>query len=280
MPKRTTEMWHFPKRSSIEQMKGVLEILLDERMDFDGKPWVKGRIETFNTELAKRGLTESGAPLSPSGRRTLEALLKYFGLIYVDSQAMRVTEVGHDFVRQPKTTFTLQMLKLQITNPVIIEDCSGIHVFPFRATLGLLLDPRLNGFLSLSEIGYILFMHMKQESDFEKIATQIADFRSKSSGAREKELDAFKSTPEGKVVLAKAPSVNYYASLCVSTGLCCRNRDNLIINSGKEREARELLLKFAAARTYDFGKNLELWIDYYGAPKRLFPPCDVSIKFN
>lgn len=279
-PRRTTEMWHIPKRKNIEQMEGVLKILLDPKLDINGKAWTKGRRETFNTELAKRGLTESGAPLSPSGRRTLEALLKYFGLIYYAAPIIRVTNAGRYFVKNPQKTFQLQMLKLQITNPVIIEDCTGIQVFPFRATLRLLLDARLKGFLTFEEIGYILFMRMKQESDYETIVKDVIRFRASSPAVRERELTEFKSSPEGQVTLVRAPSVNtYFVSFCVHTGLCSRTRDRLKIWQGKEAEIRSLLLKFQNVETYDFGRDLRLWIQYFGNPSRLAPPRDIAIKF-
>jgi hypothetical protein len=260
-------------------MKGVLEILLDPQMDFDGKPWTKGRIETFNTELAKRKLTESGAPLSPSGRRTLEALLKYFGLFHMDNDELHVTKVGRSFVNNHVETFKLQMLKLQITNPVINEDCTGIQVFPFRTTLSMLVDPRFNGFLKSEEIGYILFMRMKHENDYEAVVRDILHFRSMKEVDRQRELEAFRNTSEGKVALVSAPSVNYYIALCLNTMLCSRDGNKLEIRPGKENDVKNLLRIFQNARTYDFGKNLHLWIDYFGDPSRLAPPRDVTIQF-
>jgi len=249
-------------------------------LDFHQKAWTKGRRETFNTELAKRGWTESGAPLSPSGRRTLEALLKYFGLIHYAAPIIQVTDAGQYFLKKPQKAFQLQMLKLQITNPVISEDCTGIQVFPFRATLRLLLDTRLKNFLAFREIGYILFMRMKHDSDHETIVKEITRFRSSSPTIQKKELTKFQRSPEGLVTLVRAPSVKYYAAFCINTGLCSRARDGLKINSGKEGEVRRLLSRFKNAETYDFKTDLRLWIEYFGNPERLAPPLDVPIKFS
>lgn len=279
MPKRSKEMWHIPKRKNIEQMRRVIEILLDPQLSFNGKAWTKGRKETFNTELAKRGFTESGAPLSPSGLRTLEALLKYFGLIFYIEPIIQVTDAGRYFVNNPREAFTLQMLKLQITNPVIIRDCIGIQVFPFRTTLRLLLDNRLNGFLSSEELGYIIFMRMKHESDYEKVVNDIRSFRNSSPQTRKRELTTFKKSPEGQVTLVKAPSVKYYMSFCVYTGLCRQLENRLEISPGMEKTVEDLLVKFKGIEPYNFGKNMHLWMQYFGDPKRLAPPRDITIRF-
>ena len=279
MPKRTKEMWHIPKRKNIEQMKGAIEILLDPQLSFNGKTWTKGRKETFNTELAKRGFTESEAPLSPSGLRTLEALLKYFGFIFYIEPIIQVTDAGRYFLKNPREAFTLQMLKLQITNPVILRSCVGIHVFPFRTTLRLLLDNRLEGFLTSGEMGYILFMRMKHERDYEKVVKDIQSFRNSGQEIRERELEIFKKSPEGQVTLVKAPSVKYYMSFCVYTGLCNQDGDKLKISPGKEETVEDLLLKFKNVDIYDFGKNISLWMQYFGDPKRLSPPRNITIRF-
>jgi hypothetical protein len=272
-------MWHIPKRKNIEQMKGIVEILLDPQLGFNGKAWTKGRKETFNTELAKRGFTESGAPLSPSGLRTLEALLKYFGLTFYDEPIIKVTDAGREFLNNPQETFKIQMLKLQITNPVIIRDCVGIQVFPFRTTLRLLLDDRLGGFLSSEELGYILFMRMKHERAYEKVVNDILSFRKSSAQKRERDIAIFKRTPEGQVTLGKAPTANYYMSLCCYTGLCNQVENRLEISTRKEKTVEKLLLKFKNIEPYDFGKNMRLWMQYFGEPNRLAPPRDVTIRF-
>lgn len=79
---RSLEVWHIPKRQNMHQIIGAVEILASDK--FNGKTWTDMRKETFNTQLGRQGLTNNGKPLSPSARRTLEALLKYLGFVYVD----------------------------------------------------------------------------------------------------------------------------------------------------------------------------------------------------
>jgi len=283
LEKRTKEMWHMPKRTNLEQMVGAMKILLDKKLDLNNKTWTSGRKETFNTEMGKRNLTQSGGPLSQQSRRTFEALLKYLGLIYLDNISdppmLRVTKGGGFLATNPTEALKLQMLKLQITNPVIGEDCQNILVFPFRVTLRLLIDL---GYLTYDEIGYILFMKMKKQSDYEDIKNLILQFRNKSSGEKKKIIDDFKKTPEGKVTLAKAPSVGYFISLCEDTGLCERDSKKHIIQlvQGKEEEIRKLLKEFENYEAFDFGDNLDLWINYYGDVERKCPPKLFTIKFR
>jgi hypothetical protein len=272
-------MWHMPKRSNLKQMTGAIQILLDMNVGLNGKPWTGGRKETFNTELAKRGFTESGGPLSPSGLRTFEALLKYLGLVYHSGSIIRVTDAGHYFVKNSEQAMLLQMLKLQLTNPIVIEDCLGVQVFPFRATLNLLLEPTLNGYLSYDEVGYILFMRMKHESDYNDVKESIIRFRAMDMTKREELLRKFKNSPEGQVALGKAPTVNYYATLCVNTGLCDATGRQLKIRTGNESKVRTLLLKFQGIETFDFGRSSGLWIQYYGNTQRLAPPRNTVITF-
>lgn len=279
MARRTKEMWHVAKRSNMKQITGAIEILLDPDIGLNEKTWTGFRKETFNTELAKRGFTESGAPLSASGLRTLVALLKYLGLVYQTGSIIRVTGAGKYFLEKPKEALLLQMLKLQLTNPIVIDDCVGVEVFPFRATLRLLLEPELGGYLSYDEIGCILFMSMKHESDHNAVKESIIRFRVMDVSKREELLKEFKNSPEGQVTLAKAPSVNYYASLCVNTGLCDASERQLKIRVGKESETQKLLSQFQSIGTFDFGHNIDLWIQYYSNPSRLAPPRSIPVIF-
>jgi hypothetical protein len=120
---------------------------------------------------------------------------------------------------------------------------------------------------------------MKHESDYEKVVNDILNFRESSSEIRKEELTVFKRSPEGQVTLVKAPSVKYYMSFCTYTGLCIQHGNRLGISPGKEKTARELLLKFSDIEPYDFGKNVHLWMQYFGDPTRLAPPRNITIKF-
>ena len=140
---RSLEIWHVPKRQNIHQIIGAVEILAQEA--FNGKSWTSGRMEAFNTQLGMQGLTNNGRPLALSGRRTLEALLKYLGFIYLDKdttpQTIHVTNAGLELIKKHGSVLGKrknlrlvqtnneeiiesplvkhQMAKLQITNPAI-----------------------------------------------------------------------------------------------------------------------------------------------------------------
>jgi hypothetical protein len=299
---RTLEIWHIPKRSSIHQTIGAVHILSDSK--FNGKSWTGGRKETFNTELKKWGLTEEGKPLSPSGRRTLEALFKYLGFIYINKSStpptLLVTDVGLDLVKHHPLTQKFktlkevqknkklikaspvvkhQMVKLQITNPIIREDCINILVFPFRITLRLLLDL---GYLDIEEIASILFQ-IRAEDQYDYMKQRIQNFRSLPADQRRAEIEQFKRTEEGVLTLVKAPSARYFMSLCEGTGLCKVKRgkiSTLHLVDGAEEEARNILTTFQGVRPFDFKENAELWIEYYGKPNRLNPPKMVTIAFT
>lgn len=278
-PKRIKEIWHFPKRASLLQIQGFVKIL--KELGFHEKSWTKARKETFNTELAKQGYTESGSPLAPSSLRTLEALVKYLGFVYVDNRGktslIHITDAGLNLLKDPVKALETQMVKLQITNPGILKDCIGIKTFPFRTSLKLLVE---FGYLSYKEIGYLLFTRLKGEEDYPLVHNEIVRFRKLPSSKKEAQLLQFLATPEGNVILGQAPTVGYYVMLCIGTDLCTRDGQILKIREGKMKNVQGLLKKFEAVKPYDFGDNLPLWIEYYGNPKRLAPPMDIKITID
>lgn len=169
-----------------------------------------------------------------------------------------------------------QMAKLQITNPVIVDDCINILLFPFRITLNLLL--KLNK-LSKEELGYIVFS-MKKEDEINLIVERIKTFRALSQGRRDAEIQAFKKTEIGNLTLVQAPTAAYYMGLCIGTGLCERKADELFIRNNKVNEVKTLLTKFKNIQPFDFADNLRLWIDYFGNVERLCPPLLVNISLK
>jgi len=301
MPRtRSLEIWHIPKRQNVHQIIGAVELLAKE--EFNGKSWTMMRKENFNTQLGRQGLTNNGHPLSPSARRTLEALIKYLGFIYVDNSTtpptINVTNAGFELIKKHGSVLgkrrTLrqtqdnkeeilesplvkhQMAKLQITNPVIKEDCINILLFPFRITLRLLLEL---GRLSKDELGYIVFS-MKKDDEYNLIVERIKTFRSLPESRREAEIEAFKNTEVGNLTLVQAPTAAYYIGLCVGTGLCERNGDELMIRDSKADEVKELLEKFKGVHPFDFADNLRLWIDYFGNVDKLRPPLLINITLK
>jgi len=301
MPRtRNLEIWHIPKRQNVHQIIGAVEILSQDK--FNGKSWTGMRQENFNTQLGRQGFTNTGRPLSPSARRTLEALIKYLGFIYVDNTTtpptMNVTNAGYELIKKhgsvlgKRRTFRLvqtnkeeilespvveyQMSKLQITNPIIRGDCINILLFPFRITLRLLMDLDK---LTKEELAYIVFS-MKKEDEYNLILERIKTFRSLSDERRKTEIEAFKNTEIGNLTLVQAPTATYYMGLCVGTGLCERKGNDLFIREEKLGEAKKILNKFKDVKPFDFADNLRLWIDYFGNTKRLQPPLLVSVTLK
>lgn len=295
---RSLEIWHIPKRQNVHQIIGAIEILAQDK--FNGKSWTGGKKESFNTELGKQGLTKNGRPLAQSARRTLEALLKYLGFIFVDHtttpETINVTNAGLELIKKHGSILgkrknlvlvrrndeeifesplvQTQMTKLQLTNPVIREDCINILLFPFRVTLKLLLALE---YLTKEEIGYILF-GMKKEDEYNLILEKIKTFRLLPDERKNAEIEAFKNTEIGNITLVQAPTTTYYMGLCIGTGLCVRENDKLYIREDKATEAENITNKFKGVEPFDFGDNLKLWIEYFGNTQRWLPPTLVRIS--
>jgi hypothetical protein len=297
---RSLEIWHIPKRKNIHQVIGAVEILSD--VSFNGKSWTSMKQESFNTKLGQMGLTNSGRPLSPSGRRTLEALIKYLGFIYVDNlttpPTMNVTSAGFDLIRKHKSVLNLrknlklatsnkeeiiysdvvcnQLIKLQITNPTMKEDCINILLFPFRTTLEIL--TKVNH-LTINELGYIVFS-MKNYDELQLTVEKIKSFRALPKERQELEIEYFKNTEIGNLTLVQAPTAQYYSGLCVGSGLCEKRNDNLLIKQSCLSEVETIIKDHMFIKPYNFDDNIKLWFEYYGNIERLFPPISVEITLT
>lgn len=276
MPKKAKEMWHIPKRSSFEQIREIIKILID--LDLSNKIY-RGNKDKINRELARRGFTQSGTMLTPSAFGTLIALVKYFGYIFMKDGKIVITKAGITFLKNPIDQFKNQILKLQITNPLILKDCENIFVFPFKEILKLLLEL---DYLTINETGYVIFMDFKKEEDFEEIIKKILKFRSLPRDEKKKIIEEFKKTPEGNVTLTKAPSVGYFIAFLLHANLCNKVKINgeFGIKLKNKDETRLLLDKYAEAQTFNFNNNLDLWIKYIGDPTRLYLPRERIIKFK
>lgn len=301
MPRsRSLEIWHIPKRQNIHQVIGAVEILISD--EFNGKSWTTMKQEKFNTLLGRNWLTEWWRPLSPSARRTLEALIKYLGFIFVDNTTtpatIHVTNAGRELITKHSSVLWLgrnliivskdwneitesdvvkhQMSKLQITNPVVREDCLNILLFPFRVTLKLILEL---GFLTKEELWYIVFS-MKKDDEFNLILEKIKTFRQLPEDRRNIEIELFKETEIGNLTLVQAPTTWYYMWLCVATGLCERKGWSLYIVDSKMDEIYWILEKYKDVHAFDFGDNLMLWIDYFWDFSKVMPPLLTNIKTN
>jgi len=276
MPRKTKEMWHIPKRASFEQIKEIVKILIE--LNLNNKIY-KGNAIKINRELARRGLTQSGTILTPSAFGTLIALVKYFGYLFIKDGKIIVTDAGIKLLKDPINQFKNQLLKLQITNPLISEDCENIFIFPFKETLKLLLELK---YLTNNEFGYIIFMNFKKGEYFDEIVKKILKFRKLKQAKREKIIEEFKKTPEGNVTLAKAPSVGYFISFLLHANFCNKTKINgePAIELKNINETRMLLDKFGDAEPFNFGDDQNLWIKYIGNPDRLYPPREKQIKFK
>jgi len=277
MPKKTKEMWHFPKRSSIEQMKGIIKILTD--LDLNNKAWGLGNKDKVNRELARRNLTQSGTMLSSSAFGTLIALVKYFGYIFIKDGKIIITNAGETFLKNPTSQFKEQILKLEITNPLILKDCENIFVFPFKEVLKLLLKLQ---YLTIEEIGYIVFMKFKKEKAFRNIFKEILNFRSLPEKERSQQIEEFNKTPEGNVALGQAPTVGYFIAFFLHANFCNRIKvdGKFAIKPKNKKEIKSLLDKYAEAMVFNFKDNMNLWIEYIGEPSRVSPPREIIIKFK
>jgi len=174
--KRSTKIWHIPKRASIHQIVGSLNVL--KYYKIDGKNWPSSR-KLFDQKLAIWGFTSHGRSISKNASETLEALLKYLGLLVVINGKLRITPAGHRLIhehlisepseskRKLNTTIKEmgnitsevlkhQMMKLVLTNPSVSQYCKNVSVAPFRETLILLLDDEIK-YLSPEEIAMFLF---------------------------------------------------------------------------------------------------------------------------
>lgn len=300
MRTRSLEIWHVPKRQNVHQLIGSIQILATN--DFNGKSWNTQRMENFNTKLGQTGLTNNGRPLSQSARRTHEALLKYLGFIYINKDTtpntLTVTNAGLELIRiqesllnktrnlravgaeeiKDSPVIKKQMIKLQLTNPVVNEDCLNILLFPFRVTLRLLLEL---DYLKKEEIAYIVFS-MRKEDEFELTVEKIRNFRSLPKIQRERELELFKETEIGNLTLVQAPTAGYYMGLCIGTGICERDERKLVIKAEHEVEAKELVKRYKGVKPFNFGDDIKLWIDYFGDISKDEPPIlvNVSVKNN
>jgi len=307
---RTKELWHIPKRGSVHQTVFMVYVLTWDK--FLAKSWSSGKQEAMGSEMGKAGVTKNGKAITHQSVRTLLALPKYLGFVYIDESSkpsrIMVTDIGyelikkHDVANVPKhrnlgkykesgdlieasEVFEKQLSKLIITNPSIRKDCQNILVFPFRMTLRLLLEL---DYLDQEEIAYVLF-HTKAEDEYPLVLEKIKTFRGLPPKRRTAEINAYGKTDEGQLTLVKAPTSGYYMYLCASTGLCKRttvkvNKTQksqipaIVLNNSAK--AKKIIQRFEHAEIYDFKDDLLLWIDYFSNPNRLYPPHDVTVRTN
>ncbi len=310
---RSKEVWIIPKRGSLHQTVYLLNAIVDR--EYQDTTWNPQKQNNIGNDLRKAGATRFGRTISNQSVRTLAASIpQYLGFLFIDTTTtpniMRITPSGYKLleahkneIKQTKnlyeakeggylieesTIYLEQFEKLQITNPIELSHCENIFVFPFRLTLKLLLEL---SYLDREELAFFVF-RMRDESEFDLTVEQIRRFRQQSYDDRVVLIEEFKKTHIGNITLVQAPSAGYYERLCEQTGII-RKSSILVPNPGnnlakklpiieikahyKEYAKQVCDVKYRGANVYDFGENLQLWIDYIGNPNRLFPPIDIYL---
>lgn len=304
---RSKKLWLIPKRSNLHQTICLIDGIIERK--YDGTSWNEQKQNNLGVNLKKWGATQKGKNISNQSIRTLTASApQYLGFLYIDTakrpNTIRLTGAGRELwnshkkalVKVPnlaegkdllitKSDMVLrQMEKLQITNPIISKDCEGICLFPFRFMLKVLMETE---YLDQEEIAFIL-LRARTEKDAAKVVFNVKRFRALPQDKREQLIDAFKKTHHGNITLVQAPSAGYFMSICEMTGIIDKikakpvNRKDKItalkINKDCISYVKTMLDKYKNVETYNFGNDLQLWIDYIGNPARDFPPIDVTLS--
>jgi len=166
-PATTSDVWLIPKRSSIIQIIGLVEILVNE--GFEGKVWNQGKQEAVATKMRKRKLTKAKSFSAQSVRTLFANGPKYLGFVYTDADTdsanvqrkIIVTKAGKQLAAEnllagghyasldewekyhklpPSDAITRQLFKLIMNNPVSNNYGVG-SLYPYRNTLKLCQDP-------------------------------------------------------------------------------------------------------------------------------------------
>ena len=308
-PKLTSDVWLIPKRSSIIQIIGLVEILVNE--GFEGKVWNQSKQEAVATLMRKRKLTKSRNFSAQSVRTLFANGPKYLGFVYTDAdinsvniqRKIIVTKAGEllakenllaggnyanldqweKFHKLPTSeAISRQLFKLIMNNPITSNGGTS-NLYPYRNTLKLCLEL---DYLDKEEIGFLLFA-MKSDLEFDITKELISEFRRLNPTKRKSLIDAYKETEAGQVTLVKAPTSNYFMSFCKISG-AFSVVDNGIskgfvlpsLEIRSAQAAQTLIDSFAKAQPFDFSNDKSLWIEYFGDTNKLLPPKNIEIEFN
>ena len=289
--------WHIPKRSSVHQTIGALKIIKELRLV--GESWNGEARKRFNQALGTWGFTSKKTSLSDTARETLEALLKYLGLVYMSSNGpIEITAAGEALLREieyhkplkpralketaeamgdiePEMIKT-QLLKLVISNPIIREYCVGVSISPLRETMRFMLDSEI-GYLSREELAMFVFQ-MTSRDKFEGIKRNILDFRKLEPTKQLENIRYFCKTYIGNKLLGESSAiVKYWVSICKISGWFDKDYIGLKFKSGINlQEITKRILKYERYPIYDFEDNISLWLEYYGDPNVVDMPIDVQ----
>lgn len=297
------QYWFIPKRANLHQMLVVLDGIITR--NFHGKAWNAHKQDTLNLDLKNWGATKEGGKIAPQGMRTLLASTHYLGFVYLDTDTtpttIKITQAGEEFYNAHKDKLVKmnkldtknslktsnlalnQLNKLQITNPIILKYCEDIYVFPFRVTLMLL---KHFEYLDMEEIALYVF-HIKDESEIDYKINEIKLFRELEKDSREQLVENYKKTEAGNITLKQAPSAGYFMQFCVASGIIERKRKSINnsrnklsairIKENKIDEVDEILDFYSQTKPYDFERNLDLWIKYFGDTNKKYTPVHYEV---
>lgn len=277
--KRSKQMWHINKSNStglIIQFTDFLKISVEKKLE--NKSWAVAK------EVLKRTMSgnKTAAPrISDSRIGTLRSDIYQMGFIKYENNknTYELTESGHKFLENPKKTLLSQYIKLQFTNPLILNYCKDVCVFPILALIKLILDPEIN-FLTKNELGLIVFMNYLYDDYFYRVKEKILEYRNLPLNIKSNLIKDFKETPEGHVAIASAATVTYLTSRLIQTDVFTYHKENEIsclkIKDKYKDELKEIVNKYQNISPYPYKEKNELeykiWFDYIGNSNVDYPP--------
>ncbi|MCT1763990.1 AlwI family type II restriction endonuclease [Staphylococcus epidermidis] len=300
---REKGIWFVPKRANVHQMIALLDGIIARK--YDGKIWNATKQDNLNLELKRLGATQKGTKIAPQGMRTLLASVHFLGFVYLDTSSrpsvLRITKAGYDFYNYHKSNLkplekldndlTIntspyvkdQLVKLQITNPIILKYCEDVYVFPYRVTLELI---QYLDYLTIEEIAMFVFF-IRDSSEIAMKVKEIKNFRNLSRVESEDLVNTFKDTKIGNKTLKQAPSAGYFMQFCTGSGILEKRKikmkdtskkvSALFIKKEKIEWVKETLYQYKNIVPYNFDNDLNLWIEYFGDIERKTPPFDTNI---
>lgn len=308
-PNLTSDVWLIPKRSSIIQIIGLVEILVND--GFEGKVWNQSKQEAVATQMRKRKLTKSRNFSAQSVRTLFANGPKYLGFVYTDADTdstsvqrkIIVTKAGKLLANEnllaggsyanldqwekyhklpPSEAISRQLFKLIMNNPITTNGGTG-SLYPYRNTLKLCHEL---GYLDKEEIGFLLFA-MKSESDYEETKNLILEFRALDPDNRKALITNYRKTEAGQVTLVKAPTAHYFMSFCKSSGafsVVDKGISKGVVLPSLEvkdpKDAKSLIDTFTDNYPFEFGTDKSLWIEYFGNITKASPPKSIEIDFT
>lgn len=160
----------------------------------EGRVWEPEIQLDFEDELKNRDITDHGILRARrnnqggGGTRTLFKQMKDLGLVFLEenNRKCRLTIIGEEIVRGDISfveAMRLQLQRYQYPSATVWKGryCvdHAFRVHPFQFVFRLLLEPRLNGFLSMEETyGIVIFEAVSDEDQvFQEVVDHIINFR-------------------------------------------------------------------------------------------------------